>query len=77
MAAADPFAAEPVAGGVVGDAVEPRGELGALFEIWEGAPCLDEDLLGEVPCIGFVASHVVDHGVDAGAVADHELLESG
>jgi hypothetical protein len=25
-------------------------------------PCLDEDLLGEVPCIGFVVDHVADHG---------------
>ena len=75
VAAADAFTAEPVAGGVVGDAVEPCGELGAFFEAWEGTPRLDEDLLGEVPCIGFVASHVVDHGVDAGAVADHERLE--
>lgn len=73
----DAALAGPVVDRIVGDAVEPCRETGLGLEAWEGVPRFDEDLLGEVPCIGFVVDHVANHGEYATAVTGDQGIVCG
>ena len=70
-----------VAGLVQGDAIDPGAQAGVAVEGGDVAEDLDEDLLGDVGGVGWVAQAAGDEGVDGVAVLGDEqgkgLLRAG
>ena len=64
----------PIIDHVVGDAVKPGGEARLRLEAGQRVPCLDEDLLGEVPRVGFLVDHVADHGENSSPVTGYQRV---
>ena len=69
-------AAALVVAGVDGDAVEPTGEAGGI-EFGEIAVELEEDVLGDVLCVGEAAGEAERGDQDEAFVLAHEAVEGG